>query len=291
MPESVLIDCRHTQDFNAGHHAHACSIEASQLFQRMHELPQKSVDIALIGCEESMQLAAIFFKEKNYRVISMQHYDSELIAALQQQQLWQTGPSLKRLWHPSPMINFFCEQLQSEEYSCAAQPTGLDIACGSGRDMVYLAQHGWQMHGIDYQQEALQRSLRMANNNQVHISCYQQDLEPCADEDSSADAIASALKALCQQGLPTQFDLITICRYLHRPLLPLLSALLKPGGFIIYQTFMQGSEKISSPRNPNYLLKPAELANTFDNLNILRDDVLLLQDGRPVSAFIAQKPL
>ena len=73
--------------------------------------------------------------------------------------------------------------------------------------------------------------------------------------------------------------------------MPLLPSLLAPGGVLLYQTFMQGSEQFGSPRNPNYLLRPHELAQTFAELAILLDEVEYLEDGRPLSAFIARRPL
>jgi hypothetical protein len=51
---------------------------------------------------------------------------------------------------------------------------------------------------------------------------------------------------------------------------------------------MQGSEKFGSPRNPNFLLKAGELAEVFAGAAILLDAVETLDDGRPVSAFIAR---
>jgi hypothetical protein len=79
-----------------------------------------------------------------------------------------------------------------------------------------------------------------------------------------------------------------VARYLHRPLFPWIKRLLKPGGIIIYQTFMQGCEKFGSPRNPNFLLKPGELREIFMGAEIWLDEVEELEDGRPVAAFIAK---
>jgi hypothetical protein len=70
-----------------------------------------------------------------------------------------------------------------------------------------------------------------------------------------------------------------------------IKSLLAPGGMIAYHTFMQGCEKIGSPRNPNYLLKPNELAETFDEFIVLQNEVSHLSDGRPVANFVARKPL
>ena len=289
--DSVLIDCRGQQQFIEGHHAHACSIAANNLFERMHELPPKDARIALLGCAKTIAIATDFFTEKGYQIVNSNVYSDAIINDLKQQKLWQKGKSHVRLWSPSPMVRYFIEQLADLADTGNHTKLGLDIACGSGRDMVFLAQQGWNMHGIDYQPEALRRSQRIAANNDVSIQCFQQDLENIAGINDKTTICELALKQLHYNGLPRQFDLISVCRYLHRPLMPFISALLKPGGIIIYQTFMQGCEKISSPKNPNFLLASGELVDSFNGFTVLKDDILHLKDGRPMSAFIAQKPV
>ena len=39
----------------------------------------------------------------------------------------------------------------------------------------------------------------------------------------------------------------------------LLLALLRPGGVLIYETFMVGNERFGKPSNPEFLLRPNEL--------------------------------
>ena len=55
------------------------------------------------------------------------------------------------------------------------------------------------------------------------------------------------------------FDGIVVTNYLHRPLLPLIAAILAPGGVLIYETFRIGNESYGKPSNPAFLLQPAEL--------------------------------
>ena len=64
---------------------------------------------------------------------------------------------------------------------------------------------------------------------------------------------------------PEFFDGIVVCNYLHRPLLPHLASSLKPGGVLIYTTFMSGNEAFGRPRNPEFLLKPDELRISFND--------------------------
>lgn len=129
------------------------------------------------------------------------------------------------------------------------------------------------MTAIDYLPRALNKAQSLAQHFQVDVRLQALDLE----QNSTGT-------------IDEQFDLLLIARYLHRPLLAKLSALLKPGGVLLYQTFMQDAKQWGSPKSPQHLLADKELANYFSQLTILRDTIDYLADGRPVSSFVAQKP-
>ncbi len=84
-----------------------------------------------------------------------------------------------------------------------------------------------------------------------------------------------------------QFDAIVVCRYLHRPLLPLLASSLTPSGVLIYETYMQGHENYGRPRNPDFLLEPNELLTAFvhagfdSELEIMAFEQGLLEQSPP----------
>lgn len=153
---------------------------------------------------------------------------------------------------------------------------GLDIACGSGEGMVYLAERGWNMTGVDRMSESLQKARTLADIAGVKISTINMDLE--ADDDPFSHFAQHS------------FDLITVSRYLHRPLFPQIKALVKPNGIVLYQTFMLGCEltPIGRPRNPDFLLKPGELASHFTDAEMLLDEETTSNDGRPFARFIAR---
>jgi SAM-dependent methyltransferase len=65
------------------------------------------------------------------------------------------------------------------------------------------------------------------------------------------------------------FDAIVVVNYLHRPLLPIFAASLNPGGVLIYRTFGVGNEKYGKPSNPDFLLKPNELLDAFNDLEVI----------------------
>ena len=66
-----------------------------------------------------------------------------------------------------------------------------------------------------------------------------------------------------------RFGAIVVTNYLHRPLLPVLGSSLAQSGVLIYETFMIGNERYGKPSNPNFLLRPGELLQSFFDLTVL----------------------
>ncbi|CAA0093454.1 Uncharacterised protein [BD1-7 clade bacterium] len=272
--DSALIDVRSNQEFEQGHLRGSISVELAELPLRMHELPPRSLPVTLICTPDQLQHATDVFSAKGYEIARLELWQTETIAQWHSQGLIESGPQAARLWEPAPVIRTFVERFMPNTPEPASN-LGLDIACGCGRESVFLAMHGWQMTGIDYQQTALEKAQRLAKQHIVNLKTLSLDVE--AD-----DTALSNLPGM---------DLICVQRYLHRPLLPKLQQQLNPGGYLIYQTFMQGCEAFGRPRNPNFLLVPGELKATFDALDVLYDEVITLDDGRPTNGFIARKPL
>jgi SAM-dependent methyltransferase len=173
-----------------------------------------------------------------------------------------------------PLLQRFIEEIRPPKN--IKEGVGLDIACGSGRDLVYLAKQGWEMTGIDRSEESLKAATQSAEAADVDITTLALDMETGGNPFSD---------------LPQHsFDLVTVSRYLHRPLFPYIKALIKPGGVILYQTFMVGCEltEIGKPSNPNFLLKSGELAEHFAGSTILLNEETITADERPFALFIAQ---
>jgi len=113
----------------------------------------------------------------------------------------------------------------------------LDVACGTGRHARHFAGRGHTVLAVDRDAEALRQLEGVAG-----IETRLADLEgmpwPCE---------------------PAGFDAVVVANYLSRPLFPHLVAALRPGGVLIYETFMQGNERFGRPSNPDFLLAPGEL--------------------------------
>jgi SAM-dependent methyltransferase len=132
------------------------------------------------------------------------------------------------LGEPSPWVT---------RWSHLIAPGGsvLDVACGRGRHVRWLATKGFRMTGVDRDATAL----------------------------AELQGRGRLVEADIENGpwpLPGEtFDAIVVTNYLWRPLLPTLRAALAPGGVLIYETFAQGNEVHGKPSNPNFLLQPGEL--------------------------------
>ncbi len=113
----------------------------------------------------------------------------------------------------------------------------LDLACGSGRHAIWIAQQGYHVDALDRDVQAVSGMVDMDN-----ISIIVHDLE-------AGDGL--------QRN--QQYDGIIVSRYLHRPLLPMLPEILNLGGVLIYETFMAGNERFRKPSNPEFLLHHNEL--------------------------------
>ena len=111
----------------------------------------------------------------------------------------------------------------------------LDLACGSGRHLRWLAARGWRVTGVDRDAAAL---------------------EPLR---TLGETVVADLEAGPWPFAGRRFDGIVVTNYLYRPLLPLLFNALEVNGVLIYETFMVGNERFGKPSNPAFLLRPGEL--------------------------------
>ena len=61
----------------------------------------------------------------------------------------------------------------------------VDLGCGAGSKSVYLAQHGWQVTGVDIAPEAIKRARKKAAENGLDIEFVVADLVDLRPEDVS----------------------------------------------------------------------------------------------------------
>jgi SAM-dependent methyltransferase len=128
-----------------------------------------------------------------------------------------------------------------------AGSTVLDLACGSGRHLRWLAARGLRVTGVDRDAQALAGLAELAQ----------------AHGPGAAPAPVELLHADVESGpwpLPERrFDAVVVTHYLWRPLWPLILDSVAPGGLLIYETFCAGHERLGRPARPDFLLQPGEL--------------------------------
>lgn len=274
MAES-LIDLRTWAAYVLGHHTDASHLPYADLILRRHELPLPGTVLCVLHDDaDELQQATTMLIEWGYPIAAVLQCDDALAQQWQQQGCWQQGAQSRQLWQASGCLQRALELPETRpEAKAKTDVWALDLACGSGRDALTLAQHGFRVLAVDVKTDALDRLQASAHARGLLIQTQCLDLE-------AGDV------TLAQPS----FALINVARYLHRPLLPPLRQWLQPGGLLVYETFLQGAERFGGPRRPAFLLAPGELASQFADFHILYDSVLTLADGRPMQQFIARKP-
>jgi len=124
----------------------------------------------------------------------------------------------------------------------------LDLACGEGRNGLFLAKCGLRVIFCDRSKASLDEVKESASRAGLEVETWQTDLE-------------TETKVLPENG----FGAILVFRYLHRPLIPEIKTSLKKGGLLFYETFTVGQPRFGRPRNPDYLLRPGELLGWFSS--------------------------
>jgi SAM-dependent methyltransferase len=112
----------------------------------------------------------------------------------------------------------------------------LDLAAGSGRHARFLAGRGHRVIAIDVARAALAR----LHAEDARVSCVQMDLD------------APGIR-------PQSVDAVVVVSFLDRRLFPEVGRWLRPGGVLLWDTFLLEQRTIGHPHNPDFLLQPGEL--------------------------------
>jgi SAM-dependent methyltransferase len=143
----------------------------------------------------------------------------------------------------------------------------LDLACGSGRHVRWLAEQGLRVTAVDRDTAALSGLA------------------------GQAETLAADIEAGPWPLGQRQFDLVLVNNYLWRPLWPRILGALAPGGLLVCETFAQGNETVGRPARPEFLLAPGELLEVCAGLRIVGyEDGFLEAPPRFVQRIAALRP-
>ncbi len=160
-------------------------------------------------------------------------------------------------------------QIVDRFYHVARKGKALDIACGIGRNAIFLAEKGFKVDAVDISDVALNKI------NHPNINTIQADLDLYRIDENS-------------------YDLIVNINFLSRRLIPYIKEGLKEGGVVIFETFtLKEGRDYFKPENREYLLRPNELLRLFSDFYILfyQEKDKMKPDGKKafVSSLVAVK--
>jgi len=151
----------------------------------------------------------------------------------------------------------------------------LDVACGEGRNAVWLAERGWQVTGTDFSDVALGKAAALARARGVDVEWVSADV-------------------LVHEPAPGAFDLVAVL-YLQLPHDELARALRRaaravaPGGALIVlgHDTRNLADGYGGPRDASVLFTPADVVASLDDLVVERAETVertvTLDDGDAVA--------
>jgi tellurite methyltransferase len=165
---------------------------------------------------------------------------------------------------PTPLVIETAERLPSGR--------AIDLACGTGRDTLWLATRGWTTTAIDGSEAAISALRLKADQLGVKVDAQVADL---TKPDFTLDE--------------RHWDLALMCYYLQRDLFGTVKNAVRPGGIVIsiVHTTQSGEEPTQSR------LRPGELTSYFDGWQILHHYEGASRDPahrRPVAEVVARRP-
>jgi SAM-dependent methyltransferase len=135
------------------------------------------------------------------------------------------------------------------DYADKLPATGLalDAAAGVGVHGLFLAEWGWHVVALDISEVGLRLARELAVARGLRLE--------------------TAVFDLTNPWLPANtFDAILNFRFLERGTFPVYRQALKPGGWLLFETFIRPNRNVA---DPDYFLEPGELRAAFSDFEIL----------------------
>jgi SAM-dependent methyltransferase len=127
----------------------------------------------------------------------------------------------------------------------------LDVATGTGRNALALADAGFEVDAVDVSAVALERARAEGEERGLQVAWVHADLD---------DGV-----------LPGDgYDLITVLRFRNPDLWPLLASAMASGGWILIEHHLRTSrEDVVGPSDEAFRLAPGELLEAFRDLRVV----------------------
>lgn len=145
----------------------------------------------------------------------------------------------------------------------------MDLACGEGRNSIFLAREGMKVTGLDISEAGLEKAVKWMEREKLSIDFRTQDLEGYEFSES--------------------YDLIINFNFLLRDLIPKSIAALHPAGVMVFDSILD-SPYVPTTHKKEFLLQPGELHaifSAFPGRIFLSEE--RLHDSNPTARLIFQK--
>jgi len=145
----------------------------------------------------------------------------------------------------------------------------LDVACGAGRNALFLAERGYTVDAVDISSVALDRARATAAERGLEINWIEMDLEA---EEPPGD----------------HYDLIVVVRYTHPTLVARLIGQLADGGFLLCEEHLLTNRDVVGPTSAAFRTRPNELLGLSTGLRVIYYHEGLVEDPDGRTAALAQ---
>lgn len=183
---------------------------------------------------------------------------------------WNARYAQKELvWSAEP------NRLFASEVGGLAPGRALDLACGEGRNAVWLAAHGWSVTGVDFSDVALRKAAELAASRDVAVDWVVADLLDYVPDPQSYDLVAMLYLQLPREEL---LDVVRTA-----------AGAVAPGGtlFVLAHDTTNLTDGHGGPRDVSVLYTAEDLVPELRELEVERAEAVqrtvALEDGEAVA--------
>ena len=199
------------------------------------------------------------------------------------------------LFQPSPILGAWVTWIEeSMKRHGRVEGRVLDIGCGSGRDLGFLAsrQFKWKVTGMDNWKKALERAEVMVRS--IDAERLEELVHAEIDESSGMIVSLSGLSELEMEAtLEGMFDLVLIVRFFPKELFRYIHRFLRQGGYLLFSHFTNpehGKDYDSPP--PEKRVQPTDVERILmegsQDWRILQAEYSESEDGRKLWDVVAR---
>jgi SAM-dependent methyltransferase len=297
------LDLRPSESYVKRHLIPSTSIPLETLEQRFSQLPPRTSNVPFLLVVESNaqfngQSPGDLLRARGWsvlEVLELPNVDDDT-----EEEFWEyvrtigllgTGnEGSELLFRPSTVLGDWVERI--EETLTRVDGTVLDIGCGSGRDMGYLASRDfpWFVTGLDNWEQALKRAEFMVTS--INVNRFRNVIYAKVDDSGAVLPLSPWAESILQNMEP--FSLVLVIRYFPRSLFKKIHQFVQPGGYLIFSHFTTPpppkNDYMSPPQGKR--VQPGEveelLRSSCREWAILQANYSECEDGRTVWDVVAR---